>query len=702
MQDIHTIKNRIEAFSYQIKNIAKSGFNANEDFKRRAIDENYRYNLAEVIANIIIKVNFVDNGITKFQKIIDDYNNRHSTTLNYKYFIDNCLIREILGDVVIPSVVIFSLRGTNTLEIDTDYYNCLQRYYNDCKELKNLITSHDLCNIVTKFGRGLLNISLLRDRLYIIEQIDDSDDFAFRRENSYVYHLSNEITAHIFMRQGINSTSLGTILSTNLCNFEKLKDILLSGNLNSFCHAAIDLLSCENDLNDSIHEIKKIWFDYNYHRNIVPKVPDINTNFSSSYDLVSFIYDSPYWIEDPFSHQSSREKYSTLLELIICTSSYDFNYNTKEYSYQTVLNLIKDLSKPYITYTIYRLIKDKYPCLAPYLLIDKDTVNLGLEVIENIQINPLIHNIEDVDRISQLRHELQIKNDMWLEMFNFILDQLDESLNITGSRQCEYISEILINLANKIFKITFHGNGDDSQHEYLLKKYKLAIKIISSKKFYASPYTNYIPPQLIFSLLPMLLNKASEYLEEEYEYIEHCYISLCNGSIYHAIEILKLSNTITENDKFYTEIIECKSLLVNTLFNTIIFFYTTNSVKVKEYRSPDILEKKPERQVKKVGFELIDWSYLYIEFMRYGLLISFNNQISESIIIYDTEKGIYEDNNQEQYHKIELYVKSLMLAYIHINENLSLFEGIIPDIYHRLKEVESLIIKHSLKYSKTG
>ena len=137
MQFIHTIQNRIEALSFQIKNISKSRFdNVNEDFKRCAIDKNYRYNLAEVIANIIIKVNFVDNSITRFQKVIDDYNNQHSTALNYKYFIDSCLIREILDDVVIPSVVIHSLIGVNTLEIDNDYYNCLQGYYNDCKDHK--------------------------------------------------------------------------------------------------------------------------------------------------------------------------------------------------------------------------------------------------------------------------------------------------------------------------------------------------------------------------------------------------------------------------------------------------------------------------------------------------------------------------------------------------------------------------------------
>lgn len=701
MQPIHTIQNRIESLSFQIKNIAKSGFNVNEDFKRRAIDENYRYNLAEVIANIIIKVNFVDNSITKFQKIIDAYNNRYSTTLNYQYFIDNCLIREILDDVIIPSVVIHSLKGTNSLEIDTDYYNCLQGYYNDCKNLKNLITSHDLCNMITKFGRGLLNINLLRD-LYIIEQIEESNDFAFRIENSYLYYLSNEITAHIFMRQGINNTLLRTILSANLCNFEKLKDILLSGNLNRFCHTAIDLLSCENDLNDYSYEIKKIWFDYNHHRDMAPNVPDININFSSPCDLVSFIYDSPHWIGDHFLYQSSREKYSTLLELIICTSSYDFNYNTKECNYQTLLNLIKGFSKPYITYTTYGLIKDKYPFLAPYLLIDKDTVNLGLGIIENIQINPLINNIEDVDRTSQLKHELQIKNDIWLKIFYFVLDQLDEPSDITDTCQYEHISEILINLANKIFsKISIYGNGDNSQHEYFLEKYTSAINIILSKKFYTSPYVNYTRPQMIFSILPTLLNKATKYLEEEYKYIRHGFITLSCGSIYHAIEMIKLSNTVTSDDKFYIEIIENKRNLVTTLCNKVVFFYTTTSVTVRQDRSNKVSTMEPKRQVNKVGFELIDWSYFYIELMHNSRLSELDEHISKSIITYDSEKGIYEDNNQQQYHKIELYLKSLMLAYIHISENLSLFENILPNITNKRKEIENLIIKYSLKYSKT-
>lgn len=702
MQDTHTIKQRIESLSFQIKNIAKSGFNINEDFKRRAIDENYRYNLAEVIANIVIKVNFADNSITRFQKIINDYNKRHNTALNYQYFLDNYLIREILGDVVIPSVIIFSLIGTNSLEIDADYYNCLQGYYNDYKNLKNLITSHDLCIVVTKFGRGLLNINLLLE-LHIVERIEYSDDFAFCIErNSYLYDLSNEISAHILMLQGINSTSLRTILSANLCNFEKLKNILLSGNLNSFCYAAVELLSSENDLNDPSNEIKKIWFDYNDHRNMAPNVPDINTHFSSPYDLVSFIYDSPHWIEDHFLYQSSREKYSTLLELIICTSSYDFNYNTKEYNYQTVLNLIKDLSKPYITYTIYGLIKDKYPCLAPYLLIDKDTVNLGLGIIENIHINPLVHDVENLDRISELKHELQIKNNVWLEMLNFVLDQLDEPINITDTRQYEHISEILINLSNQIFnKIPFHVNGDNSQHEYLLKRYRLAIGVISSKKFYTSQYVSYTLPQVIFSILPTLLNKATKYLEEEYKYIRHGFITLSCGSIYHAIEMIKLSNTVTSDDKFYIKIIENKRNLVTTLYNKVVFFYTTTSVTVRQDRSNKVSTMEPKRQVNKVGFELIDWSYFYIELMHNSRLSELDEHISKSIIIYDSEKGIYEDNNQQQYHKIELYLKSLMLAYIHINENLSLFENILPNITNKRKEIENLIIKYSLTYSKT-
>lgn len=702
MQDIHIIKQRIEALSYQIKNISKSRFdNVNEDSKRQAKDKIYRYNLAEVIANIIIKVTFADKSIKKFQKIIDDYNNQHSTALNYQYFLDNCLIREILGDVIISSVVIQSLRKSNTLEIDTDYYNCLQGYYNDYKNLKDLITLQDLKIIITKFGRGLLDVNLLRDELFIIEQINDLDKFVFLTNSFYLDCLGNEITAHILMQQGVNSASLKTILNANLCDFEKLKDILLLSNLNGLCHAALDLLSSENDLKNSQHEIKKIWFDINFHQNMVPIVPKINIDFSSPHDLVSFIHNPRHRILEPFSHQSAREKYSILLNIIICASSYDFNFNTQECNYQTLLSLIKDLSKPYIIYTIYGLIKDKYQFLAPYLLFDKDTVNLGLEVIENLQINPLIHNIEDVDRISPLKHELQIKNDIWLEMFNFILDQLDEALNTTGTSQYEHISEILISLSNKIFKITFHGNGDNSQHEYLLKRYKLAIQMILSKRFYTAPYVNYTLPKMIFSLLPMLLNKASDNLKKEYEYIRHGFISLSNGSIYHAIELIKLSNTITKSDKFHDEVIENKQKLVTTLFDQVVFFYTTTSVTVRQDQSNEVSTQAPDRQVNKVGFELIEWNYFYIELMRRNLLSELDECISKSIIIYDSEKGIYEDNNKQQYHKIELYLKSLMLAYIHINENLSLFENILPNITNKRKEIENSIIKYSLTYSKT-
>ena len=701
MQDTHIIKRRVEALSFEMKNIAESRLNDThaKTMRLQVIDENYRYNLAEVIANIIIHVNFIDESIDKFQQTISDYNEQHNTALNYQYFIDNCLIREILGDIVIPSVVIHSLTGTNTLDIDADYHNYLNKYYNDCKNSKSSITSHNLCNILDKFGRNLLSIDLLLEK-NIITRIDGHDDFEFCTTH-YLNYLSNEIFAHLTMKQEVQN-SLRMTLKAGLCNFDELKNMLSLGNLNSICFAAVELLSNENDLNNSKNEIKKIWFDYNYHRNIVPKVPDINTNFSSSYDLISFIYDSPYWIEDPFLYQSSREKYSSLLDIIICTSSYDFNYNTGEHNYQTLLALIKDLSKPYITYTIYNLIQNKYPFIAPYLLVDKDTVSLGLEVIENIRINPLVLDVEDVDRMSQLKHELQIKSDIWLKMFDFVLDQLDEAFTINDCAQYEHISETLTNLANKIFnKIAFHGNGDNSQHEYFLKKYKSVISIISAKKFYTSPYTNYTLPKMIYSLLPTLLNKASEYLEEEYKYIRHGYISLSCGSIYHAIELIKLSNTINKSDKFYDEMMENKRKLVTTLFDKVEFFYTTTSVQVRQDRSNEVSQTAPKRQVHKVGFELIDWGYFYIELIHSNLLAKFDDSISKSIIIYDTKEGIYEVNNQEQYHKIELYVKSLMLAYIHINENLSLFEGIIPDISYRIKEVESLVIKHSLKYSKT-
>lgn len=706
MQEAYIINEKLKSLSTRIKNITEKIPYHLESTHQTINLENLQYNLSLILSKMILKATSTDISEQSFINFIQVYNTKNSTNFTLDNFLDKCWIRLILNDVLIPEQIrhlLWCVTHNNDISMREDIaeiFQCLQAYYNlNFNEYNSSISKSDIEQIINQNGRNSLSLQFLLNN-NILENTADANTYNFCINNAYFRNLSPEIFMHLWLYFGCCTTEfIICIIKTGMFQFNKLDNLMQKEFKQSICMAASAIISQEKDLNNSDKEVEKIWLDHNYRSlDFDLKLPSFSPNCASAYDLITSIKNTSYYIRDPFNHQPSRDRYYKLLDLIVCMSAFEISPD-QSIPYEMVLNLLKDVSKPYIPWKLYCIFQHDYPYIMPYLLVDPQTIPIALELVDDMRVNEIsVTTSDSSDYITKTKAVLNTKNNLWLEMFNFILDQIEKQSSMNEFSQYNYIAIILSELANKIFKkVSFNGADDNLEHEILLSRYKSALTILTIKNFYHNPHARHTTQKIINHILPMLFIEAQKYLEQEYDDIEHGFLKISCGSIYHAIELLKITDKIFDNSQDVEQDNNSRNNLVGALFKQIKQFYILDLIKEKNTS----IEKKPKRGVSEVGFEIIDWGYAYMEFMRNDTLLETLNDAVFDVIIFDTESedGKYDEQNQEQYNKIKLFLKSLMLAYISINKNKNYYETQRLPVIPTISLIEQLIKEYSIKYS---
>lgn len=704
----YTTKEKLKSLSERLKYIARNKNSGSSYINHKVKSENLQFNISLIITHIILKLKFIDRNKEVFQDVINKYNEANSTTLTFEDFESIFWIRLVKGEVILPEVVRSYISQVGRYEKEgkpfeivegrNDLIRCLQIYYREYfEDLKPTITKEQLETILNKFGRGEVTIEFLIEKKII--EFDSDNNFYLWSDHIYNKDLGGEIAATLWLLINESSKELNFLTFFKLINrtnitVNNLSNYLDERETSKICELAVSYLEKENDLNKSDAEFNKIWLDSpNYtHTNINDEIPIVEFNYKDSFNFIENVNHHKSWFHGLFDYQRTRSFCYTLLRLII---SNDPKYPS---SYQNTIKILKDISKPILVWTLYNEIPSQNPEVIPYLLNDTDLIPIAFKQIDKIEIADDLLS-EQSNQDVKLEESYKIKNQFWLEMFDLILEEF-VSIHDTD-KEGEFFAKILIDVANKTFK-SIGAKNTFIGHDFYRKRYKESLKRLNNKRItsdniYPRPL---IYPRLIFHVMPEIY-KYLENQESEQFLNQTASLKLNSGYIDLCIEILKLSNiNISETEisqEQVKKIGEVRKGLVSLLKRTLTQFYSIEEIDVNTYSSVGIERRTARRTSNEFGFEIIDWGYLYLHLQRENEIGNLNIEFEQKLN-FKTDGDKYDDQNKEQFEKVKLYLRSLMLAFISINKNKDLYEIEGLPVSSTLDELERLIKEYSLKY----
>lgn len=676
--------------------------------------ENLRYNLSWVISHIILNLHFVDRSPEVFENIIAEYNAGYGTSLNIEDFQSIYWVRTISGEVRIPSVVRsfvwkigFDEKEGKTAEIPEGKEHlarCLQIYYRRCFESARLtIPLERLNKIIRTNGAPQLSIDFFVQKGIV--SYDKEGDCYNWLGGEYTRHLRNEIGATLWLLLGSsNATAADFAQYFKLLNGaqiwvdDNLKGFLTNKDTGRIVELAVAYLQNEDDLLRSDDEFAKAWLDApDYqHVGVGSEMPHVEFNYTSSVDFIEHVGYHKWSQHGMFDHQSTRSFCYSLLRIII------INDPKHPVPYQNVQQLLKDISRPFLVWALYKEIQRGFPEIIPHLLDDTELVPLAYKLADKVDIAPVFLK-EQSDDTKRTGEGHYLKQGLWLEMFELTLQ------DIAGAHQYEeeygkVLAKVLLDAAEQIFLSNNNDHNQVAKHGSLRKKYGDALSKLSSKRLtggnrYPGPQ---IAPRLIFTVLLTM----AKYLKEKGDsplLPRNEFIHLQSGLLDLSIETLRLANTRIPEEEIadgqLEEIKQVSETMIALLQQLIIGFYTAEDIAVETYHKRENAKRRARRGVNDFGFEIIDWGYLFLHFEKARVFDAVNDSF-EASLDFDVSAGWHTDRNREQYEKIRLYLKSLMVGFIAINKNRTQYEieGLpVANVLEKLeRQIKELSLAHSI------
>ena len=444
-------------------------------------------------------------------------------------------------------------------------------------------------------------------------------------------------------------------------------------------------------------EFKKIWLDSESFRHvkITDEIPVVQFNYDNTYDFIESVNYFKFKYPDAFDYQITRSFCYSLLRIIIN------NESKHKQPFKNSLWILKDTRMPYLVWTLYSEIPKHYPFLIPYLLTDSELIPIAFKLIDKIEIDDdFLKEISSNNERKKEEH-FEFVNELWLELFDYTLEQFS-SFHSNDDEKGKVIAKVLIDLASNVFKHNAYNRNNNIRHNALRKRYNDALKLLRNKRIkqfnvYPRPLFN---PRIIVSLLPHIFDYLITKLLSNYP--QHTgTLNLKSGLLDLSIEILRLGKmsfaegeiSNEQNEKLTETTIE----LSTSIEEYLKMFYLQKEVEILNFNGKTE-KKKAHRGVGEFGFEIIDWGFLFLLFEKNGSFESFNNKLLVSLE-FKTDADKYDDQNKEQYEKIKLYLKSLMLGFISINQTKSLYQFNGMPVKDVVDKLEKWIRELSLLYS---
>lgn len=709
----HTTEEKLKSLSERLKYLARNNNSSRNYIDQKVKSENLQFNLSLVISHIIINLKFIDRSKDVFLSIIKEYNRIEKTAITFEDFEKVHWIRTVADEIVMPELVRHFVWQVGYYKNEgkpfenptdkNDLIRCLQIYFKRCFEDSKLtITNVELARILNDhtISKDTTINNLVKKEII---GLDSKSELYYWKGNEYSKHLGNEIASTLWLLVGGEDATIlefrkyYKLISGTQIWIDDLGIYLSYKNIAKICELAISFLNSESDLLKSDTEFSKIWLDASsyQHVDIKTEIPVVEFDYESTFDFIESVNYHKWRFPHTFDYQKTRSFCHSLFRIIV---SNDAIQSTK---YENILEIYKDISRPFLLWTLYNDTRREFPFVIPYLLTDLKLIPIAFKLMDKIEIDTILLS-EQSNNNRKLEEASELKNNLWLEMFDFTLEQLASTPSY-DKEKAELLVKIIIDLTKKVFSINSSNRNSIINHNVLKKRYdevlkKLSNKRITNNKTYPSPP---ISPRLAIYLLPHITN----YIKEKFQSTKSShteFLHLNSGLIDLSIEFLRISNLRISEGEFSKEQKgkNKKSILdlISVLQSNLAEFYSVINIDVQTYSPKGIEKRKAKRGVNEFGFEIIDWGYLFLHFEENAVLEKFNDNFFTALN-FNISSDKYDKENKEQFEKIKLYLKSIMLGFISINQKKDLFELEGLPVKATINKLGKWIRNFSLLYS---
>ena len=418
--------------------------------------------------------------------------------------------------------------------------------------------------------------------------------------------------------------------------------------------------------------------------------PIYSFNFKSLYDTIDslLIYERRFHC-DILDYEKSRSSYYSLISLII----ENLSNNVSVGKYQEIEKILKDNTRPFLVWILYGKISSNYPEVLPYLIADPELVPIVLRMVDDVVID---QNILKKVNHNDLSEKYDMKTEIWLEMFEFVLDKI----NISNSRDKEIgnmFARILLDTAEKSFNGRYTGRFDNNRHKFYKIRYQNALSLFESKRIVGNRLTQKLVNNSIQNISTHVIDKLNNP-----DPSNAGFLYLNSGLVDFSIKLLSFYDCYIsglEDSIKKEEIGKSLKELVISLKDYMTMFYCTKEMFVVDYYSGLTKTEKVRRGTGEFGYEIIDWGCLFLHFQKYDFLKIIDSDFTSSLSFNKSESE-YDEENLEQYEKIKTYLKTLLVAYASINKSRDKYESHSLPVIKTVNELERLIKDYSIRYSR--
>jgi len=674
-------------------------------------EENLQMNLSLVLSYIILNLQFPSWSRDEFESIITQYNEKHESNLILADFESRSWIRIIAGRAIIPQVVHSMIRrigrkeqnGSET-DIAADQIHlvgCLKMYSDKFEEDKHPWISLEVLEMLLEDNKLSVTIDFLTAKA-ILSRDGDTGNYILNG-GEYIRHLRNEIAATLWVLCSSKEPTINGFRHFSEILYkvqiwpDKLHQFLPVSALQKIVELASATLLQEGDLLVSDLELSKVWLDtpLYLHHGVSQAVPSVQFDYSGAFAYIENAESHERHLQGIFDHEGSRGYYSSLVKLMMQTDRSGTN------PYHQVLKLLKDTSRPFLIRTIYGEIKRTHPGIIPFLLNDSELVPLAFRLIREVVINGN-HVQKQVSGGNTLPEVETIRTSFWMEMLAITLDNASNLAIIQEGVNGEMIGRILLLASGDAFHYQSPHPEGLQLHYIKRKRYAETLKRLSECQ--QTQFNHYPPPPVRPRFLFGLMEDLVEFLVNKFENrpkptVE--FLHLETPLLDLMIEIIRMASKRTAADELTAvqrdQVRSSVNRLIQTSHLLVTKYYTVEKLVVHHY---DLVEemRTVRRGVNEFGFEIIDWGYLFLQWEKAGRLESAIWEVEQSLK-FDRAGDHYTEQNRTQLEKIQLFLGSLMLAYISIRKKRAGLEIEGLPINATIEKLDKYIFPLSLRFS---
>ena len=410
----YNLEKKLKSLSQRLKYLGKDSDIYHTYVNQRVKVENLRYNLSLVLSQIILKLSFPDWTIETFNKALKEYNIKNNATLDYATVYASNWIRIISNEVVIPrrvshfiwEVEYYRESATPKIVPETtkELFNFLKYYNNNYYKVdaKLWISKADLESLLSVHSS--INVQFLLDR-DILKYNSETESYSWLG-GDFQRNLRREITATLWIMIGaLDATELDFIRYSRLIKMtglgvDDLSDFLDNPNRVKMRDLALTVLRSEQDVVNSTNEFKKIWLDAEAFRDISVNdtIPQVNIDNENTDVFIEEMRVCTRIYQGLWDYQGSRRLLSIYLEILA------YSEPNHAPTYEAVLSILKDVSRPYLVWELYNLIPKRLCHIIPYLLIDEELVPTAFKMLDKV-----VSAMEDLAN----KEGLEINESVW-------------------------------------------------------------------------------------------------------------------------------------------------------------------------------------------------------------------------------------------------------------------------------------------------